>query len=38
MMCKGVKVSSEEFSLEPIGYSFDEAMECIEYYKIKEAT
>ena len=32
----GYMFSSEEFSLEPIGYSFDEAMEYIEDYKVKE--
>lgn len=30
----GFFFSSEEFTLEPIGYSFDEAMEYIEHFKI----
>lgn len=30
----GYFFSSEEYCLEPIGYSFDEAMEYIENYKV----
>ena len=31
----GYFFSSEEYTLEPIGYSFDEAMEIIESYSVK---
>ena len=34
----GFFFSSEEFTLEPIGYSFEEAMEAIEYYTVKQGT